>query len=90
MAGFDSRRTGREVKPVCMGRSQGVIVKLNTLLAVCCVGVDESCTVKVGLYTPAVPAAGVPVISPVEAFKLSPVGSAGVTDHVNGARPPER
>ena len=32
-----------------MEGSQEVIVKLNTLLAVCGVGVDESCTVKVRL-----------------------------------------
>ena len=46
---FDSRIARREVKPGYMGRTQGLTVKLNTLLAVCFVGVDESCTVKVRL-----------------------------------------
>jgi len=66
-----------------------LIVKLNILLAVC-VGVDESCTEKVRLCVPAVPAAGVPVIWPVDGFRLSTAGSAGVTDQVKGATPPER
>ena len=49
MAGFDSRRASREVTPGYLGESQGLIVKLIILLAVCVVGVDESSTVKVGL-----------------------------------------
>ena len=49
MAGFDSRRASREVTPGRLRGSQKVIVKLNTLLAVCFVGVDESSTVKVRL-----------------------------------------
>ncbi len=49
MAGFDSRRASREVTPGYLGGSQGLIVKLNILLAVCVVGVDESSTVKVRL-----------------------------------------
>jgi hypothetical protein len=48
MAGFDSRRASREVTPGYLGGSQGLIFKLNTVLSVC-VGVDESCTVKVRL-----------------------------------------
>jgi hypothetical protein len=47
MAGFDSRRARREVTPGYLGGSQGLIFKLNTVLSVCGVGVDESCTVKV-------------------------------------------
>ena len=49
MAGFDSRRASREVTPGYVGGSQGLIVKLNILLVVCVVGVDESSTVKVRL-----------------------------------------
>ena len=49
MAGFDSRRASREVKPGDMEGSQGLIFKLNCLLAVCGVGVDESSTVNVRL-----------------------------------------
>jgi hypothetical protein len=49
MAGFDSRRASREVTPGYLGGSQGLIFKLNSVLAVCGVGVDESCTVKVRL-----------------------------------------
>jgi hypothetical protein len=49
MAGFDSRRASREVTPGYLGGSQAVIVKLNTVLVVCFVGVDESSTVKVRL-----------------------------------------
>ena len=49
MAGFDSRRARREVTPGYLGGSQGLIVKPNTVLAVCFVGVDESSTVKVRL-----------------------------------------
>jgi hypothetical protein len=49
MAGFDSRRASREVTPGYLGGSQGLILKLNTLLAVCVVGIDESSTVKVRL-----------------------------------------
>jgi hypothetical protein len=49
MAGFDSRRASRDVTPGYLGGSQGLIVKLNTVLAVCVVGVDESSTVKVRL-----------------------------------------
>jgi hypothetical protein len=45
MAGFDSRRARREVTPGYLG----LIVKLNPMLAVCFVGVDESSTVKVRL-----------------------------------------
>jgi hypothetical protein len=45
----NSRRARREVKPGDMGGAQGLIVKLNTLLAVCGVGIDESFTVKVRL-----------------------------------------
>lgn len=54
------------------------------MVAVCLVGIEESCTVKVKLYTPTVPAAGVPVIAPVEAFRLSPVGRSSATDQVIG------
>ena len=49
MAGFDSRRASREVTLGYLGGSQGLIVKLNILLVVCVVGVDESSTVKVRL-----------------------------------------
>jgi hypothetical protein len=49
MAGFDSRRARREVTPGYLGGSQGLIFKLNTVLSVCVVGVDESSTVKVRL-----------------------------------------
>jgi hypothetical protein len=49
MAGFDSRRSRREINANNLGGFQGVIVKLNTVLAVCGVGVDESSTVKVRL-----------------------------------------
>ena len=47
MTGFASRSARKEVNADYMGGSQSVIVKLSTLLAVCSVGVDESCTVKV-------------------------------------------
>jgi hypothetical protein len=43
MAGFDSRRARREVTPGYLG----LIVKFNTMLAVCFVGVVESSTLKV-------------------------------------------
>ena len=49
MARFDSRRASREVTPGYLGGSQRLIFKLNILLAVCVVGVDESSTVKVRL-----------------------------------------
>ena len=67
-----------------------MIFKLNTVLSVCVVGVDESSTVKVRLYVPAVPTAGVPLILPVDVSRLSPGGSAGVTDQIKGETPPER
>jgi hypothetical protein len=49
MAGFDSRRASREGIPGYLGGSQGLIFKLNTVLSVWAVGVDESSTVKVRL-----------------------------------------
>ena len=67
-----------------------MIVKLNTVLAVCFVGVDESSTVKVKLLVPTVSNPGVPLILPVDGSRLSPAGSAGSTDQVKGATPPER
>ena len=66
------------------------MVKSSGWLAVCGVGVVESCTVKVkvcGAPVP-VPDPGVPEISPVDAFRLRPSGR-GSTDQVTGARPPE-
>ena len=89
MAGFRSRRARTEVKPGDIEGSQGVIIKLKALLAVCGVGVDESRTVKVRGKVPTVPVAGVPLIVPVDAFRLSAGGSGWSTDQVRGAHPPE-
>jgi len=66
------------------------IVKSSCLFAVCGVGVEESCTVKVRVRVPSVVNAGIPAISPVAGFRLRLFGRGGVTDHVKGAAPPDR
>ena len=73
-------------------RPQGAsIVKSSGLLAVCGVGVEESCTVNVKVCGVPVPvaAAGVPVMVPVAEFRLRPSGRFGVTDQLRGGMPPE-
>ena len=69
----------------------GIGVKVNCFDAVRGVGVLESVTVIVKLKLPGVVAeeVGVPVTSPVAAFKLKPVGSVfGGTLQARGAVPP--
>ena len=75
-----------EVRIVRVGGLGGLIVKARDL----CTGgrsVEESCNVKVCELVPAV--FGVPVIAPVVVSNPRLGGSAGVTDHVYGAVPPE-
>ena len=67
------------------------MVKASGWLAVCGVGVVESCTVNVkvcGAPVP-VPDPGVPEISPVAGFRLRPSGREGLTNQLVGGRPPE-
>ena len=76
---------GREL--VVIVSVAGAIVNVRLTVFVC-FGVPESCTWNVSgvLLTVAV---GVPVIAPVEAFKLKPEGSVPlVIDQVNGLVPP--
>ena len=64
----------------------GTMVKLS----VCCtvwLGAELSRSVNVCAVVPCV--LGVPVIAPVVVFNERPAGSAGETDHVYGASPPE-
>ena len=67
------------------------MVKSSGWLAVCGVGVVESCTVNVKVCGAPVPVAGpgMPLISPVAGFRLSTSGRFGVTDQLTGGRPPE-
>ena len=69
----------------------GIGVKVNCFCAVKGVALESvTITVNVKLGGVVVEEVGVPVISPVVAFKLKPVGSEPVeTLQVNGAVPPE-
>jgi hypothetical protein len=59
---------------------------VRDFVAVCC-WLLESCTRTVNVPEPG--AVGVPLISPVEVFKVRPVGKEPlVIAHVNGAVPP--
>ena len=60
---------------------------LRALVAVCAVGVVESVIFTVKLAAPE--AVGVPLIAPLDAFKVSPAGSDPTEmDHVYGVVPP--
>jgi hypothetical protein len=59
---------------------------LNCLELVCAVGVAESVTVTVKVDVPDV--VGTPLICPVAAFRVRPVGKAPVTLQVYGVVPP--
>jgi len=55
------------------GVTAALTVMLRALVAVCAVGVVESVTFTVKLDVPE--AVGVPLIAPLDAFKVSPAGS---------------
>ncbi len=60
---------------------------LRDFVAVCAVGVVESVTLAVKLVAPNT--VGVPVIAPVDRFKVSPAGSdPELIDHAYGVVPP--
>ena len=66
-----------------------VMVMLRFAVAVFWVGVSESVTVTVKLIVPVTFPLGVPEITPVVAFKLSPAGKLPVvTAQVSGVIPP--
>lgn len=68
------------------GAGGGLIVKLR-VFCTACGGDKESCSVNVCEVVPTV--TGVPVIAPVCVLNVRLAGSAGVTDHVYGGKPPE-
>lgn len=81
--------SGNELVVIDNGVLGKLMVKsIGGLELVWCAGMVESVTVNVCVVVPLLPASGTPLITPDDALRVSPFGSAGLTPQEYGAVPP--